>query len=107
LLFFQCPPSSGALHSFPTRRSSDIVPAQRRRRLPSGLRRLAAAGRRLRLGRACATGELLRQSPRPAAAGPAAVQHLHPTEPAARSEEHTSELQSRENLECRLLLEKK
>src|SRR5207302_10959169 len=27
--------------------------------------------------------------------------------PAARSEEHTSELQSRENLVCRLLLEKK
>src|SRR5690606_41163452 len=29
------------------------------------------------------------------------------TLPAARSEEHTSELQSRENLVCRLLLEKK
>src|SRR5690606_39580518 len=30
----------------------------------------------------------------------------HPNEPS-RSEEHTSELQSRENLVCRLLLEKK
>src|SRR5690606_42132267 len=30
-----------------------------------------------------------------------------PTHPDARSEEHTSELQSRENLVCRLLLEKK
>src|SRR5690606_39809972 len=30
-----------------------------------------------------------------------------PYEPATRSEEHTSELQSRENLVCRLLLEKK
>src|SRR5690606_39762463 len=29
------------------------------------------------------------------------------TDPAVRSEEHTSELQSRENLVCRLLLEKK
>src|SRR5690606_4673855 len=29
------------------------------------------------------------------------------SKPAARSEEHTSELQSRENLVCRLLLEKK
>src|SRR5690606_42118566 len=29
------------------------------------------------------------------------------TAPAVRSEEHTSELQSRENLVCRLLLEKK
>src|SRR5690606_41373820 len=35
--------------------------------------------------------------------------HLHRREPAPpdRSEEHTSELQSRENLVCRLLLEKK
>src|SRR5690606_20021926 len=35
---------------------------------------------------------------------------LHPRQlaaPHARSEEHTSELQSRENLVCRLLLEKK
>src|SRR5690606_41795149 len=30
-----------------------------------------------------------------------------PANPAGRSEEHTSELQSRENLVCRLLLEKK
>src|SRR5690606_20856548 len=30
-----------------------------------------------------------------------------PSEPVFRSEEHTSELQSRENLVCRLLLEKK
>src|SRR5690606_42063281 len=30
-----------------------------------------------------------------------------PPAPPARSEEHTSELQSRENLVCRLLLEKK
>src|SRR5436309_10538532 len=32
---------------------------------------------------------------------------LRPTGEIARSEEHTSELQSRENLVCRLLLEKK
>src|SRR5207302_1645481 len=31
----------------------------------------------------------------------------HPSLAGARSEEHTSELQSRENLVCRLLLEKK
>src|SRR5690606_40934862 len=31
----------------------------------------------------------------------------YPSWPAMRSEEHTSELQSRENLVCRLLLEKK
>src|SRR5690606_39494183 len=34
------------------------------------------------------------------------LDHLEDT-PQARSEEHTSELQSRENLVCRLLLEKK
>src|SRR5690606_39552652 len=33
--------------------------------------------------------------------------YLHPLKAAIRSEEHTSELQSRENLVCRLLLEKK
>src|SRR6266511_6418365 len=33
--------------------------------------------------------------------------NLFDVHPAARSEEHTSELQSRENLVCRLLLEKK
>src|SRR6266700_6115029 len=34
--------------------------------------------------------------------------HFRPTVPSrTRSEEHTSELQSRENLVCRLLLEKK
>src|SRR6266700_5211845 len=35
-----------------------------------------------------------------------AQRHAHPGE-RRRSEEHTSELQSRENLVCRLLLEKK
>src|SRR5215475_15690957 len=34
-------------------------------------------------------------------------QQCHATAPRVRSEEHTSELQSRENLVCRLLLEKK
>src|SRR2546430_12176254 len=35
------------------------------------------------------------------------VQHQHAGAPHARSEEHTSELQSQSNLVCRLLLEKK
>src|SRR5690606_40128349 len=41
----------------------------------------------------------------PACRGNASLSVL--TVPSARSEEHTSELQSRENLVCRLLLEKK
>src|SRR5690606_41347777 len=35
------------------------------------------------------------------------VDHVVADRPVLRSEEHTSELQSRENLVCRLLLEKK
>src|SRR5690606_38359362 len=38
---------------------------------------------------------------------PPARAYVFDTSPTARSEEHTSELQSRENLVCRLLLEKK
>src|SRR5436305_11029293 len=60
------------LHSFPTRRSSDL----------GGVRRGGPDG----AGRG---------GDRPAAV------------PAGRSEEHTSELQSRPHLVCRLLLEKK
>src|SRR6266511_3298280 len=49
--------------------------------------------------------------PAPAPCGPPAGARAHPgrpwRRPDRRSEEHTSELQSRENLVCRLLLEKK
>src|SRR5438874_10574386 len=62
---------------FPTRRSSDLVRCEIRRRA-SGLGAIPATVRSIRL--------------RP---------------PVARSEEHTSELQSRRDLVCRLLLEKK
>src|SRR5690606_39366762 len=40
-------------------------------------------------------------------ADPCVVQFVHAPKMTRRSEEHTSELQSRENLVCRLLLEKK
>src|SRR5436305_7706418 len=78
------------LHSFPTRRSSDLDGAARG--LPQGD---AAHAARL-------------------AVSPAdPVLHRHPGRVSgarrrgARSEEHTSELQSRPQLVCRLLLEKK
>src|SRR5690606_42027660 len=72
------------LHSFPTRRSSDLL-------------------RRGRVGRQARHGHALARQGNDAIEvdlgdGNAAEQ---------RSEEHTSELQSRENLVCRLLLEKK
>src|SRR5436305_7746524 len=64
------------LHSFPTRRSSDLLASRtvRHKARPHSLARL-------------------RQYARPAS--------------PPRSEEHTSELQSRPHLVCRLLLEKK
>src|SRR5690606_41265728 len=71
------------LHSFPTRRSSDLAEQTRH-----------AAGERLD-DIEVRGGRVHRH------AGAAAAQLIE------RSEEHTSELQSRENLVCRLLLEKK
>src|SRR5690606_41886300 len=74
------------LHPFPTRRSSDL--AGHRRRAPAARCELAAPGGVAQVGLevvAVACG----------------------LESHERSEEHTSELQSRENLVCRLLLEKK
>src|SRR5690606_41597331 len=74
--FFCCTVHPRDLHSFPTRRSSDLaVPPP------------APAA--------------------PADARPSPPPRAPPAEAMARSEEHTSELQSRENLVCRLLLEKK
>src|SRR5205807_9328443 len=94
------------LHSFPTRRSSDLRPwvrerrAARRRRgrslhLFQGPRRFPVASHCSRVAsklRSVPLAEQRRGVPRAA----------HP-----RSEEHTSELQSPCNLVCRLLLEKK
>src|SRR5690349_18920316 len=69
------------LHSFPTRRSSDLAP--------------------------CGTANSRSAWPQlPIAAG-FRSRRMAPTRPTARSEEHTSELQSRRELVCRLLLEKK
>src|SRR5437763_8421272 len=79
VLFFYAPSHPRHLHSFPTRRSSDLgilLPYVMRFNLPVVLDRLADL--------AGALGEV-----------------------RERSEEHTSELQSPMYLVCRLLLEKK
>src|SRR5690554_6962726 len=77
LFFFYCYGDHRDLHSFPTRRSSDLLP----RWLWLPLLRLVVLPRRApRVARKYAS---------------------------IRSEEHTSELQSRPHLVCRLLLEKK
>src|SRR5437870_12840047 len=74
---YRAPP---CLHSFPTRRSSDLAPVPHRV-LPATL-----------AGWVIVT---------------AAFAFVPTPAPAWRSEEHTSELQSRGHLVCRLLLEKK
>src|SRR5207253_6265706 len=95
------------LHSFPTRRSSDLVPPLRERRddiLPLARTLLDEAARRL-------DRKIARIAPEAAErmlgyAWPGNVRELaNAVERAvARSEEHTSELQSRGHLVCRLLL---
>src|SRR5690606_41475431 len=78
-LFFQRSPHLRDLHSFPTRRSSDLALV------------ILADIHLFTLLAAAATDRTF----------------LFDPQVGDRSEEHTSELQSRENLVCRLLLEKK
>src|SRR5439155_24739217 len=82
LFFLQCCGDPRVPHSFPTRRSSDLPTPS------AGVRHVKDPGSK-------------------AACAPARIANS-PTETRGfRSEEHTSELQSRGQLVCRLLLEKK
>src|SRR5439155_25243957 len=91
LFFFLCPALHQDLPSFPTRRSSDLFPS------PKGSIAMAPFRCRCRMD-----GRPARQP------GALQVFALHRRrERRKRSEEHTSELQSRGHLVCRLLLEKK
>src|SRR5690606_41947162 len=87
--------------SFPTRRSSDLSGPTIAFWCTASL-----AGPLLIDGLTAIAGppEILRAS---TAAGPISLDNYFILGDQARSEEHTSELQSRENLVCRLLLEKK
>src|SRR5690606_41871842 len=105
-LFTCCGPPR-LLASFPTRRSSDL---RSRRAAPHPASRDKAAD--IQQGRPLS--RRLRRGGKGDAQGVGALdQFLHIAEHvidlelvlAERSEEHTSELQSRENLVCRLLLE--
>src|SRR5690606_39472243 len=81
------------LHSFPTRRSSDLCGLQQRIALTQ---HPVVVGEHTRQAGGALHQKLIGEpAPRRRIAAP------------VRSEEHTSELQSRENLVCRLLLEKK
>src|SRR5690606_41590818 len=106
-LVVRCSRAPPALLSFPTRRSSDLAPlvaglgalVALRGRVPSAVsRHLTRVPASVRDG----LGAGLRAAALLLALGLAVVVLAV----VLRSEEHTSELQSRENLVCRLLLEK-
>src|SRR5207247_8613762 len=97
-----CAAPHASLHSFPTRRSSDLV--GRSIATDTALRGLSPSALRPE-GRREVFGH-----PADLVLGPQGAAPDHAIEhalPAPRSEEHTSELQSRVDLVCRLLLEKK
>src|SRR5262249_59903149 len=94
------------LHSFPTRRSSDLTAPHTPRRAPSSSELIAAWPRSTQLTAAFLIGAVS------AVLTINALSYWRSSKPSelergARSEEHTSELQSLTNLVCRLLLEKK
>src|SRR5690606_40832011 len=96
-----------ALLSFPTRRSSDLVPIaapanSRDLSALSEIVRQVAVAQHLHLVLFIAEAFLQARPERQVGARVGVLEGLV----EARSEEHTSELQSRENLVCRLLLEK-
>src|SRR5207302_6884493 len=106
-LFYHCYHTHPALHSFPTRRSSDLLLIEIFPVAPGTVvapYNMADNGKILRdqLTRAVPI-PVERQSRKAAESCRRAFGNGH----SSRSEEHTSELQSRENLVCRLLLEKK
>src|SRR5207253_9513980 len=103
--FFYCYGALRDLHSFPTRRSSDLAPVERVAiEVPVCAARLALA---VCLDEDALGGDSCRHQHRRDTLGAAQRQLAVVGLRAARSEEHTSELQSRGHLVCRLLLEKK
>src|SRR5207302_11399945 len=100
---FHAPRPTHALHSFPSRRSSDLPSLFTKR---SGSRDARPLFPKVQPGQICITwighaSFLIQTHEANVLIDPIWSMWL------SRSEEHTSELQSRENLVCRLLLEKK
>src|SRR5699024_12787416 len=89
IVFFCCYRAHRALHSFPTRRSSDLSTRCRARSGPTACSAWCSQGEATAHGAAWRGDVTAPRGRQP------------------RSEEHTSELQSRFDLVCRLLLEKK
>src|SRR5438874_4946720 len=95
MLFFNCYAYHRDLHSFPTRRSSDLGCGRSRTRCSPRLLKATNAPRLT----SCSTVSM--------PCGSCAATPWRALPGTVRSEEHTSELQSRRDLVCRLLLEKK
>src|SRR5207302_8963987 len=106
LALFELAPPPLHLHSFPTRRSSDLLIVAHKRLFLTEFRHIF---RRLAFRRISSPMQLhLRAGVLSAArVTRSSFSKLEVPTSRLRSEEHTSELQSRENLVCRLLLEKK
>src|SRR5690349_23648314 len=96
MFFFHSSADHRYLHSFPTRRSSDLrinVADNFLQRITPQLAEEVAPFEAAQVSFSCQRDVLLQEALR--------------SPKVARSEEHTSELQSRRDLVCRLLLEKK
>src|SRR5690606_40876801 len=103
----QCSASARYLHSFPTRRSSDLV-AERLIEVSVDFGGTRSARSTRRGFNISDHGHDFQTEPaKTGATGLKGGQFSVSAPCQSRSEEHTSELQSRENLVCRLLLEKK
>src|SRR5207253_4114213 len=105
--FFSCPVHHRGLRSFPTRRSSDLMDLERKRRMFDLL--VKCGFKEIEVGFPSASQpdfdfvrQIIEEDLIP---DDVIIQVL--TQARPRSEEHTSELQSRGHLVCRLLLEKK
>src|SRR5207253_8833351 len=103
LIFFSRALAHRHLPSFPTRRSSDLTPPLDARSCRGPATYVYWQGGR----KACRPSAGHSPLESRAALQPSAPRALHPGATPDRSEEHTSELQSRGHLVCRLLLEKK
>src|SRR5690606_41552883 len=101
LLFFDGPGAPRDLHSFPTRRSSDLEQPAEPDRGPAPAPVEESPRQRVEFPE-IEVREVGDDSHQGAGEQQKPVEADEP-----RSEEHMSELQSRENLVCRLLLEKK
>src|SRR5690606_41465999 len=95
------------LHPFPTRRSSDLLyKARAERRLMRKSAKIAEAAhlRAMAVARPGVNERVVEAELLHAFRTAGAVPSYEPIVGGGRSEEHTSELQSREHLVCRLLL---